>query len=392
VDKYSCQDSQFGRLSYLKWNREQTSSVSELVIALSKRARKRIVDGGLELERALDQVLDQAMESELAGSSAAEEARLRQEMSEHLAAHGPLQPLLDDPEIEEIWINSNSEVFVATLGVSRRLDIQIEQELLQTLIEKMLRNTGRRLDRSTPFVDASLPDGSRLHVVIPDVTRNHWSINIRKFPTRVHSLQKLVGFGSLKVEQAKFLSDQVRLGKNILVSGATQAGKTTMLCALLDEVAASARIITVEETFEIRVEGSDWVAMQTRQPNLEGVGEISLRRLVKEALRMRPGRIVVGEVREAESFDLLIALNSGLPGLCTIHANSAKDAVAKLCTLPLLAGSNITSEFVNTTVGACIDFVVHCRMLPNGKRVVEEVASVSWDSVSERIEIAPVTL
>jgi Flp pilus assembly CpaF family ATPase len=133
VDKYSCQDSQFGRLSYLKWNREQTSSVSELVIALSKRARKRIVDGGLELERALDQVLDQAMESELAGSSAAEEARLRQEMSEHLAAHGPLQPLLDDPEIEEIWINSNSEVFVATLGVSRRLDIQIVQPLAANL-------------------------------------------------------------------------------------------------------------------------------------------------------------------------------------------------------------------------------------------------------------------
>jgi pilus assembly protein CpaF len=163
-----------------------------------------------------------------------------------------------------------------------------------------------------------------------------------------------------------------------------------MLCALLDEVARSSRVITVEETFEIRVEGSDWVAMQTRQPNLEGVGEISLRRLVKEALRMRPGRIVVGEVREAESFDLLIALNSGLPGLCTIHANSARDAIAKLCTLPLLAGANITSEFVNPTVGACIDLVVHCRMLPNGKRCVEEIATVSWDPQGQRIDIAQV--
>jgi pilus assembly protein CpaF len=364
--------------------------VSELVIALSKRARNRIVDGGLELDRALDEVLDQAMESELAGRSASQEASLRQEITEQLAAFGPLQPLLDEPDIEEIWVNTNSEVFVAIAGVSKRLVMKIEQQLLQTLIEKMLRNTGRRLDRSAPFVDASLPDGSRLHVVIPDITRKYWSVNIRKFPSRVYSLQNLVGLGSLTVEQAKFLSDQVRTGKNILVSGATQAGKTTMLCALLDEVATSQRVISVEETFEIRVEGSDWVAMQTRQPNLEGVGEISLRRLVKEALRMRPGRIVVGEVREAESFDLLIALNSGLPGLCTIHANSASDAIAKLCTLPLLAGSNITSEFVNPTVGACIDLVVHCRMLPNGKRTVEEIAMVSWDFETQRIELAQV--
>jgi pilus assembly protein CpaF len=217
-------------------------------------------------------------------------------------------------------------------------------------------------------------------------------VNIRKFPSKVYSLQKLVGLGSLSLEQARFLSDQVRMGKNILVSGATQAGKTTMLCALLDEVARRHRVITVEETFEIRIEGSDWVAMQTRAPNLEGVGEISLRRLVKEALRMRPGRIVVGEVREAESLDLLIALNSGLPGLCTIHANSAADAISKLCTLPLLAGSNITSEFVNPTVGACIDLVVHCRMLPNGKRAIEEIAAIAWDSKAGLIEITPVRL
>lgn len=366
--------------------------MSELVAALSKRARNRIVDGGLELNRALDQVLDQAMESELAGSSAAHELKLRHEITQQLSAFGPLQPLLDDSDIEEIWINSNSEVFVASSGLSSRLAIGIDQSLLQTLIEKMLRNTGRRLDRSAPFVDASLPDGSRLHVVIPDITKTYWSVNIRKFPSRVYSLQNLVEFGSLTSAQAKFLTHQVQTGKNILVAGATQAGKTTLLCALLNEVAAYERIITVEETFEIRIEAGDWVAMQTRQPNLEGVGEITLRRLVKEALRMRPGRIVVGEVREAESFDLLIALNSGLPGLCTIHANSARDAIAKLCTLPLLAGSNITSEFVNPTVGACIDLVVHCKMLPNGKRCVEEIATVSWNPNTASIEIIELRL
>jgi pilus assembly protein CpaF len=131
--------------------------------------------------------------------------------------------------------------------------------------------------------------------------------------------------------------------------------------------------------------------MQTRQPNLEDVGEISLRRLVKEALRMRPGRIVVGEVRQAESFDLLIALNSGLPGLCTIHSNSAQDAISKLCTLPLLAGANITSEFVNPTVGSCIDLVVHCRMLPAGKRVVEEIATVTFNNKTLAIDVVSVS-
>jgi pilus assembly protein CpaF len=256
----------------------------------------------------------------------------------------------------------------------------------------MLRGTGRRVDRSSPFVDASLEDGSRLHVVIPDITRNSWSLNIRKFPTSVYSLEDLVELKSITARQANFLKEAVTAGKNILVSGATQAGKTTLLCAFLNEVAKSHRIVTVEETFEIRIENADWVAMQTRQPNLEGVGEISLRRLVKEALRMRPGRIVVGEVREAESFDLLIALNSGLPGLCTIHANSAKDAVNKLCTLPLLAGSNISAEFVNPTVGSCIDYVVHCQMLPSGTRRVQEIAKVSWDPDGSCLQVTQVKL
>lgn len=362
----------------------------QLITTLSKRARRRIVDEAQGVAPALDEVLDHAIETEALGTTAKEEARLRVELTRALSALGPLQPLLDDPAIEEIWINSPTEVFVASQGVSRKLQLSIDQELLQTLIEKMLRNTGRRLDRSSPFVDASLEDGSRLHVVIPDITKNFWSINIRKFPEALYSLQKLVGLGALTDLQAKYLSDEVRLGKNILVSGATQAGKTTMLCALLDEVSASERVVSVEDTFEIRVAGSDWVAMQTRQSNLEGVGEISLRRLVKEALRMRPGRLVIGEVREAESFDLLIALNSGLPGLCTIHANSAKDAIAKLCTLPLLAGGNITSEFVNPTVGSCIDLVVHCQLLPSGQRKIQEIATVDWSQAKSQIEIKTV--
>jgi pilus assembly protein CpaF len=388
VDKSSRRNFLTGKLAFLDLS--QGGSLSELVSALSTLARRRIVSGGLELTRAIDEVLDQAVEAEPMGEVASQEAGLRVELAQQLSAYGPLQPLLDDPEVEEIWLNSNSEVFVARAGLSSALDIRIDQELLQTLVEKMLRNTGRRLDRSSPFVDASLEDGSRLHVVIPDVTRNNWSINIRKFPTQIYSLDALSKMGSLTKSQADYLASQIKQGRNILVSGATQAGKTTLLCALLNEVSQTERVVSVEETFEIRFKGKDWVAMQTRQPNLEGIGEISLRRLVKEALRMRPARIVVGEVRQAESFDLLIALNSGIPGLCTIHANSAPDAIAKLCTLPLLAGSNITPEFVNPTVGSCIDLVVHCRMLPTGERVVEEIATVEWNQSTSIIDVVSV--
>jgi pilus assembly protein CpaF len=389
VDKSSRPKFLAGKLAFLYLS--QGGSLSELVSALSTLARRRIVTGGLELTRAIDEVFDQAVETDPTGELASKEANLRVELAQNLRAYGPLQPLLDDPEVEEIWLNSTSEVFVARAGVSSELDIRLDQELVQTLVEKMLRNTGRRLDRSSPFVDASLEDGSRLHVVIPDITRNSWSINIRKFPTQIYSLEALSKKGTLSEFQADYLADQIKQGRNILVSGATQAGKTTLLCALLNEVNQTERVVSVEETFEIRFKGKDWVAMQTRQPNLEGIGEISLRRLVKEALRMRPARIVVGEVRQAESFDLLIALNSGLPGLCTIHANSAKDAISKLCTLPLLAGSNITSEFVNPTVGSCIDLVVHCRMLPNGERVVEEIATVGWNQKTSSIDVETVT-
>ncbi len=366
--------------------------MSSLASRLSERARRHIVESHLDPQDAIDRVLDTSVEEDSSAHVQVNESQLRSDIQDRLSGFGPLQSLLDEPAIEEIWINSTSEVFVAQSGITQKLPIAIPQELLATLVEKMLRATGRRVDRSSPFVDASLPDGSRLHVVIPDITRNFWSINIRKFPSSIYSLSDLVGFRSITSQQADFLSKAVTSGKNILVSGATQAGKTTLLCALLNEVSKTHRIVTVEETFEIRVENADWVAMQTRQPNLEGVGEISLRRLVKEALRMRPGRIVVGEVREAESFDLLIALNSGLPGLCTIHANSAKDAVSKLCTLPLLAGSNISAEFVNPTVGTCIDYVVHCQMLSSGSRRVQEISQVSWDTQKSSLQVTQVKL
>lgn len=293
-----------------------------------------------------------------------------------VAGFGPLQPLLDDPAIEEIWLNAPNEIFVARNGESELTSAALTEQQVHDLVERMLKSSGRRLDLSSPFVDASLPDGSRLHVVIPDVTRRHWAINIRKFVVKASRLEHLVELGTLTPQAARFLGAAVASGLNILVSGATQAGKTTMLNCLAASIGTRERVVTVEEIFELKFLLRDVVGLQCRQPNLEGEGEIPLRRLVKEALRMRPDRLVVGEVREAESLDMLIALNSGLPGMCTVHANSAHDAVTKICTLPLLAGENISSAFVVPTVASCIDLVVHCSRHANGRRQVSEILAL----------------
>jgi pilus assembly protein CpaF len=218
-----------------------------------------------------------------------------------------------------------------------------------------------------------LPDGSRLHVVIPPITKEHWSLNIRKFSATVRTLDDLAARGTIAPEAKAILQTAISDGRTVLVSGATQAGKTTMVCALLAELDPGERIVTVEETFEISTRHPDTVGMQCRGASLDGVGEVTLRRLVKEALRMRPTRLVVGEVRGDESLDLLVALNSGIPGLCTIHANSASDAVRKLVTLCQLAGG-VSEAFVTSTILATIDLVVHCRMDGDGQRRVVDIA------------------
>ncbi|MEN9956522.1 MAG: hypothetical protein RIR46_130 [Actinomycetota bacterium] len=351
--------------------------MTQILDELSRSVRENVVRKKASPRSVFNAALDAQIEAGSRSLALNEELELRQAAENRLFGFGKLQPLLDDPEIEEIWINGPSQIFVARAGIASHLNLEIGAGELSALVERMLRPTGRRLDRSSPFVDASLPDGSRLHVVIPDITGLHWSVNIRKFPNRIISMADLVSMKAISLETSEFLIEEVRAGANVLVSGATQAGKTTVLCALLNSIDSRERIITVEETFEIRADNPDWVAMQTRQTNLEGKGEVTLRRLIRESLRMRPSRLVVGEVREAEALDLLIALNSGLPGLCTIHANSSQDALLKIATLPLLAGNNISMEFINPTVAACIDLVVHCSLNAEGARTISEIRRVT---------------
>lgn len=307
-----------------------------------------------------------------------------------VAGFGVLQPYFDDPTVEEIWINEPSRVFIARHGKSELTTTILTAEEVRDLVERMLKSSGRRLDVSSPTVDATLPDGSRLHVVIPDITAEHWAVNIRKFVVRATHLDELVGLGTVTPQVARFLEACVVAGLNIVVAGGTQAGKTTLLNCLLAAVPGRERVVTCEEVFELKAPLPDVVRMQTRQASLEGTGEITLRRLVTEALRMRPQRIVVGEVRQAECLDLLIALNSGMPGMSSIHANSAREAVTKLCTLPLLAGENIGSRFVVPTVAGCVDLVVHIATERDGTRRVREVVGVPGRIEGDVVELEPI--
>ncbi len=362
-----------------------------------QEVRTRVRTGGIspqeeviELRHMVEDILAQ---SKVASSFAFEHERpqiLVEQIANQISGFGLLQPLLDDPTIEEIWINEPGRIFVAKHGKSELTSVILSEAEVRGLVERMLASSGRRIDLSSPFVDATLPDGSRLHVAIPDITRRHWSVNIRKFIMGSKSLDALVAAGTLTDQAAAFLQACVISGLNIVVAGATQAGKTTLMNALLNSAPSSERVITCEEVFELQLTSPDWVALQTRQPSLEGTGEIPLRRLIKEALRMRPTRLVVGEVRQEEALDLLVAMNAGMPSMCSLHANGSREAVSKLCLLPMLAGNNVSAEFVVPTVASVVDLVVHTALLPDGSRRVQQITSVTGRVEGHSIETGDV--
>ena len=355
-----------------------------------QEVRTRVRTGGIspheeviELRHMVEDILSQ---STSAASDHESPQELVEQIANHISGFGLLQPLLDDPSVEEIWINEPGRIFVARNGKSELTSVILSDAEVRGLVERMLASSGRRVDLSNPFVDATLPDGSRLHVAIPDITRKHWSVNIRKFIMGSKSLEGLVSVGTLTDQAAAFLQACVVSGLNIVVAGATQAGKTTLMNALLNSAPSSERVITCEEVFELQLTSPDWVALQTRQASLEGTGEIPLRRLIKEALRMRPSRLVVGEVRQEEALDLLVAMNAGMPSMCSLHANGSREAISKLCLLPMLAGSNVSAEFVVPTVASVVDIVVHTALRSDGSRRVQQITSVTGRVEGNSIE------
>jgi pilus assembly protein CpaF len=338
--------------------------------------RRELSAHDADLTRLVDEVVADYRDRYLAGGLPAlgdDEVEL---LHHRIGGFGALTRLLEDPEVEEIWINEPGRVFAARGGEHELTTVVLSRAEVEELVERMLARAGRRLDRSQPFVDARMPDGSRLHVVIPPIT-DHWAVNVRKFVgLHADSLEELVALGSCSRSAAAFLDGAVRAGLSVVVAGAVGAGKTTLLNCLAASVPARERIVTCEEVFELRIARPDVVAMQCRQANLEGEGAVTLRDLVRESLRMRPDRVVVGEVRGAESLDMLLALNSGAAGMTSVHANSAREALRKLTTLPLLAGENVDRRFVAATVAACVDLVVFCSRA-HGKRAITEVLAVA---------------
>ena len=312
------------------------------------------------------------------------------ELVARVSGFGPLQQFLDDPSVEEVWVNDPSRVFVARQGRHELTNLVLSGAQVAELVERMLKASGRRIDISRPFVDAVLPEGHRLHVVLEGISRGWTAVNIRKFVLTAARLHELVDLGALTPTAAVFLEASVRAGLNVLVAGGTQAGKTTLLNCLAAAIPGGERVVSAEEVYELRFTHPDWVALQTRQQGLEGTGEITLRDLVKESLRMRPSRIIVGEVRAEECLDLLLALNAGVPGMCTLHANSAREALVKMCTLPLLAGENVSARFVVPTVAASVDLVVHLGIDQHGVRRVNEIVGVPGRVEHDVIEVEPI--
>ena len=324
-----------------------------------------------ELGRKVLRQVDELVELGDKSQHPSAELEMLTEASAELSGFGVLEPLLANQKIEEVWINGADEVRFAVNGKSFKADIRLPHDALENLVFRLLRHSSRRVDRMHPFADATLADGSRVHVVIPPVTAHSWIVNIRKFPPKTRSLGDLVQLGMVTQSQANELAAAMRDGANLLISGATHTGKTTLLSALLGELPPQQRVISIEETHELRLANPDWVAMQGRNGGFGEAEEIDLRRLVREALRMRPEYLVVGEVRGAEALELMLAMNSGIPCAGTIHAKSAAAAISKLQLLPTLAQANIDAGFISAAVREVLDVVVHIRSAGELRRIQE---------------------
>ena len=292
------------------------------------------------------------------------------------ASLGFLDPVLADPAVEEVIVLGGRRTFVVRDGLKELLPHVTDTDTVRRIAERLLDGTGRRLDLADPIVTAQLPDGSRVHITGPPVTHpDRLNIQIRRFVLRRPTLAALVGKGSLSAWAAEFLETAVAGDRTIIVAGAPGAGKTTLVGALLAAVPPDRRVVTCEEVFELSADLPDITQMQTRPAGLDGTGEITLRDLVRESLRQRPDRIVVGEVRGPEALDMLLALNAGCAGFATLHANSARDALDKLVGYCILAGGNVSIPFVRGAVAAVTDLVLFVRRRPSG-RYLEEIARV----------------
>ncbi len=349
--------------------------------ALFERMGARLNDPTLSEDQLLALVrseLNYVVEEEKVPLTSEQRSRLVSDVEDDVLGHGPLQKLLDDPSITEIMVNGPDMVFVEQHGKLTRSPARfVSEEQLRRVIERIVSRVGRRIDESSPLVDARLLDGSRVNAVIAPIAFNGSSLTIRKFSKDPFKVADLIRFGTLTPEMAELLRACVEARLNIIVSGGTGTGKTTLLNVLSSFIPEGERIITIEDAAELQLQQEHIVRLESRPANIEGRGEVGIRELVRNSLRMRPDRIVVGEVRGGESLDMLQAMNTGHDGsLSTVHANSPRDAVARLETLVLMAGMDLPLRAIREQIASAVDVIVQLSRLRDGTRRVTAVTEL----------------
>lgn len=307
-----------------------------------------------------------------------DQQRLFQELLDEVFEFGPISPLLRDPTVSEVMVNGPAQVYVERNGVLEYTGVRFrDDDHVLRVIEKIVAPLGRRIDESSPMVDARLPDGSRVNAIIPPLALNGPTLTIRKFSKDPYQIADLIRFGTLSGEMAKFIEACVKARLNIVVSGGTGSGKTTTLNVLSSFIPDGERIITIEDAAELQLHQEHWVRLETRPPNIEGKGAVTIRDLVRNALRMRPDRIIVGEVRSGEALDMLQAMNTGHDGsLTTGHANSPRDMLARLETMVLMAGMELPVRAIREQIASALDLIIHQNRLRDGSRRITHITEV----------------
>jgi pilus assembly protein CpaF len=344
------------------------------------------IDPGTLRERVISDIRGHL--SRESGVSRDDRDRLTAEIADDILGHGPLERLLADDSVTEIMVNGPFDVWVERQGRLYETTVRFKDEShLRRIINKMVAQVGRRVDESSPMVDARLPDGSRVNAVLPPLSLTGPLVTIRKFSKERLDMDALVRLGTISQEVVDFLGRCVRAELNVLISGGTGTGKTTFLNALSSSIPDSDRIVTIEDAAELRLNQRHVLRLEARPKNLEGEGEIPIRALVRNALRMRPERIIVGEVRGAESLDMLQAMNTGHDGsLTTVHANSARDALARVETMVMMAGYDLPLRAIRQQVASALDLLIHLERLEDGSRRVTSIQEV------QRMESETITL
>jgi pilus assembly protein CpaF len=331
-----------------------------------------------QLEFRVRQKLTEVIDEEQTPLSAADRQRLVGEITDDILGYGPLEPFLKDASVTEVMVNGHATIYIEREGKVYRTEARfLDDSHLRRTIDKIVGQVGRRIDESSPYVDARLPDGSRVNAVIPPVAIDGPALTIRKFARDPYMAEDLISFGTLSSKVARFLEACVKGRINILVSGGTGAGKTTTLNVLSSFLPENERIVTIEDSAELRLLKPHIVRLEYRPPNIEGRGEVTIRDLVRNALRMRPDRIVVGEVRSGEALDMLQAMNTGHDGsITTVHANSPRDVLSRLETMCLMAGMDLPVRAIREQVASAIQLIVHQSRLKDGTRRITHVTEL----------------